>query len=133
MNQATFASTPRPRCAFILVEILVVIGIIGVLLALLLPAVQTARQAARRTQCANNLHQIGIAMQLFCNSNKGKFPQSSHGTTQLSTTWIYTLAPFMENVDEVRICPEDPKKHDRLAEKGTSYVLNEYICVPPWC
>jgi prepilin-type processing-associated H-X9-DG protein len=45
-------------------------------------------------------------------------------------TWIYTLAPYMENVDSVRICPEDPFGRDRMENQGTSYLLNEYICEP---
>jgi len=90
------------RAAFTLVELLVVIAIIGTLVGLLLPAVQVAREAARRSQCTNNLKQLALAIQNFHDARK-TFP--SGGTGDLSSvdryghSWIADILPFFEYAD----------------------------------
>lgn len=106
---------------FTLVELLVVIAIIGVLIALLLPAVQAARESARRTQCLNQLRQVGIAMQNHVdtykvfptggagngnvaqieNYNKGTLsnPGPPNGPNQQGLGWAYQLLPFLEQAN----------------------------------
>ncbi len=94
-----------PRCrrsqyAFTLVELLVVIAIIGILVALLLPAVQSAREAARRVQCSNNLKQIGLAALNYEQTN-GSLPAGSttkdgHILGPYTSTWSLLLLPYIE-------------------------------------
>lgn len=86
----------RFRVAFTLVELLVVIAIIGVLVALLLPAVQAAREAARRMKCQNQLKQIGLAIHNYEESYK-KLPNGTNGCcSPPGDNWIVALFPFME-------------------------------------
>ncbi len=93
------------RPAFTLVELLVVIAIIGVLVALLLPAIQSAREAARRAQCTNQLKQLGLALHNYHDVHR-TFPPSGlhnrdgHGASATSSSWgpswIVMTLPFLE-------------------------------------
>jgi len=112
------------RHGFTLVELLVVIAIIGILIALLLPALQTAREAARRGQCINNLKQINLAILTFENS-KSHLPPTRmpchHGT------WASELWPFLEQGSLTR--QWDPVKSFHFqAEANVQAQLSVYFC-----
>src|SRR3954468_6179422 len=83
------------RAGFTLVELLVVIAIIGVLVALLLPAVQVAREAARRTSCQNNLRQLGMGLVTFHDANNG-FPPGRVNASAISCSWPPFVLPYIE-------------------------------------
>src|SRR5258707_12118445 len=83
----------RPRRGFPLIELLVVIAIISLLVGLLMPAVQKAREAASKMSCANNIKQLGLALQNYHN-NFEQFPPSRLHDYQ--ATWLVLLLPYVE-------------------------------------
>ena len=109
---------------FTLVELLVVIAIIGILIALLLPAVQSAREAARRAQCTNNLKQIGVAMLTYENAEKYLPPG---GLNPHQQTWYHAVLPlFEQKMLAGRWRPnEGEKPEDHRYHLGTSRLIAE--------
>lgn len=95
-------STPQKTRAFTLVELLVVIAIIGILIAILLPAVQQVREAARRTTCLNNLKQVALATHMFHDA-RGAFPPARTCDPPNASkpcsgpdSWFVRILPFVE-------------------------------------
>jgi prepilin-type N-terminal cleavage/methylation domain-containing protein len=115
MRRISIHRRQRSHTAFTLVELLVVIAIIGILVALLLPAIQAARESARRAQCMNNLKQIGIALQNY-HSAKNTFPPGA--AFGEGAFWTGFLLPYMEeaSLDEaltIDFVNPKPYAHDQ--------------------
>jgi len=131
MNSIRKITTPASAfCrAFTLIELLTVIAIIGILAALVMPALGAVRTQAKQAQCSSNLRQIGLALAAYADAHRGAFPETSHGAVSNieEISWIHTLRPYLGNVDEVRLCPLDPRREERLRLRLSSYVLNDYL------
>ncbi|MCA9231117.1 MAG: DUF1559 domain-containing protein [Planctomycetales bacterium] len=117
---------------FTLVELLVVIAIIGVLVALLLPAVQAAREAARRTQCVNNLRQIGLGVTNYEISNKvlpaGSITNKPDIGGPYYGTWSVSILPFMEQQNVFDLWKqEDPFRFPSNQALRETFV-DVYLC-----
>lgn len=152
---STFNSASRgmngPRCGFTIIELLVVVAIIAVLLALVLPAVQYAREQAQATRCRNNLRQIGLACHSFEETYKF-FPRNTirpRGTTRIDDepngnlwnwhsgtyeSWCREIMPFVEKPivrvqDAVPVlgCPSDPRGPEyRVPDYGFTWYVGIY-------
>lgn len=138
------------RRGFTLVELLVVIAIIAILVSLVLPAIQSARESARRTQCLNNLRNISLAAVSWAETHKGRVPASGTwsgtGYSLSSHNWVVNLLPNLDQVSlfqrwnfqasfrdggnrelsgvnlPVLTCPSDSSAHG--LEGGLTYVAN---------
>lgn len=132
-------SSHKNRTGFTLVELLVVIAIIGILIAMLLPAIQAAREASRRMDCQNNLHQQGTAAQTHLFSQKhfpsggwGAWwcgdPDSGFGKNQPGG-WMYNLLPFMDH-RPIHDMSKGASKADKMTLNAQmcSVVIVEFNC-----
>ena len=120
------------RRGFTLVELLVVIAIIGILVGLLLPAVQAAREAARRMQCTNNLKQIGLALHMHHDSFKA-FPPGgvTNGpccSTQSGATWTIFILPYLEQTNLYNLYNQTKTNEDIANAPVVATTLNVYSC-----
>ncbi len=134
-RRALLLACPAVARGFTLVELLVVIAIIGILIALLLPAVQAAREAARRTQCANHLKQIGLAMHNYAAQlNQLPIGYVGCGANRTDahewlghTAWVQIL-PFLELGNLQREYDFDLRNVDAVNQPVISATIPVYLC-----
>lgn len=123
---------PKCRAGFTLVELLVVIAIIGILIALLLPAVQAAREAARRMNCTNNLKQVCLGIHNYLD-NHSKIPTLGfrlHGNTDQTARWsiMITLLPYVEQAPLYNQFVSDPALRINQSVPILNQSLSTYLC-----
>lgn len=100
----------RRPTAFTLLELLVVIGVVGLLMALVIPAVFQARRRAQGAECLNNLRQLALGFRLYADAHRGRFPDDQ------AKPWFLQIAPDAELPEEILRCPGDPTGATRSYE-----------------
>lgn len=128
-------SPPRRPWGFTLIELLVVIAIIGILLALLLPAVQQIRESARRTQCRNHLKQLGLALENY-HTTYQMFPPAAirdpgfedNGRDRPRTTWMISILPFIDQAPLYQTADLSLTTDDPANASLRTTTLASYLC-----
>lgn len=131
----------RNRGAFTLVELLVVIGIIAVLIGILVPTLSRARESANRTKCLSNLRQLAVAMNMYCDANKGRFPGPAFNSALATYEWDWIYwSPSTRRVEDSPLgtylggrmsaemvrCPSDTAAAERTIYPY-SYAFNAFL------
>jgi prepilin-type N-terminal cleavage/methylation domain-containing protein len=112
----------RPQWAFTLIELLVVIAIIGMLAALILPALSGSRERSRRAYCQNNLSQIGRAIMLYADEHSETFPAAAINAS--SSFWDIAILPYLGQATNVFLCMSDPFRNAPGTGNPRSYAVN---------
>jgi prepilin-type N-terminal cleavage/methylation domain-containing protein/prepilin-type processing-associated H-X9-DG protein len=126
----TWLSTEK---GFSLLELLAAVVVTGILTALAMPVVGRGLMEAKRAKCASNMRQLGLAILSYTTDNEGLLPRTTHSTGTMGgrylNSWIYLLKPYLQNYDQIRVCPADEPRRQQQILSGdfTSYVMNDAL------